>query len=254
MNKVVCVIQARMGSTRLPGKTLMLLGGKPLLWHVVDRCRRAKKIDEVVVATTTAQADDAVAEFCAQEGFACFRGSEDNVLARYHGAAKEHGATTVIRVTGDCPLIDPETLDACVEAFSGGAFDYLSNALPGDRTYPRGLDVEVFSFAALDKAFQNATETYEKEHVAPYIWENKNGEFRIAPIVQAPPEFTRPFRLTVDYPEDFQVMTKIYDALSPEGAYVDTRAAFAFLDQHPDIAQLNAHCEEVWKQRVARKA
>ncbi len=251
MNKTVCIIQARMGSSRLPGKTLKLLGDKPLLWHVAERVKHAKLVDSVVIATTTSPDDDAIFSFYQEFGLACHRGSVENVMSRYYEAAKEQGATIVVRVTGDCPLVDPVTLDACIAAFQQGSWDYLSNALPGERSYPRGLDVEVFTFAALEKAFQNAKETYELEHVAPYIWENKTGEFRISPIMSAPTGLARPYRLTVDYPEDFAVVEKIYQALYKPGEIIPIAEAMAFLDAHPEVALINSQCEEKWKQRMA---
>jgi spore coat polysaccharide biosynthesis protein SpsF len=240
---IACIIQARMGSTRLPGKILKTLGGKPMLWHVVDRCRAATKVDRVIVATTTNPEDDAVHSFCMENGIPCFRGSSDDVLERYHGAAKEVGTDTIVRVTSDCPLIDPAVIDMCIGAFESQPVDYVSNVLPGPRTYPRGLDTEVFSFAALEKATRDATETYEKEHVT-VIWENKKGEFRIGKTVLAPPDLAREYRLTVDYPEDFELIERIYSELYVPGSIVDMRKAIVFLDSHPDVSGLNATCEQ----------
>lgn len=250
MSKTVCIIQARMGSSRLAGKTLKLLGDKPLLWHVAERVRYAKLVDSAVIATTTSTEDDAIFSFCKEQGLACHRGSVENVMSRYYEAARERGATAVVRVTGDCPLMDPATLDACIVAFQQGGWDYLSNALPGKRSYPRGLDVEVFTFAALEKAFLNAKETYELEHVAPYIWENKTGEFRISSIVPAPPELACSHRLTVDYPEDFAMLEQVYRTLYKPGEIISAKQVIAFLDANPEIALINAHCEECWKQRT----
>jgi len=248
----ICIIQARMGSTRLPGKILNILGDRPLLWHVAERARHAQLVDQVVIATTDSSDDEVIFSFCQEQKLTCYRGSVENVLSRYYHAAKGQGATTVVRVTGDCPLIDPATINACIEAFYKGRWDYLSNAVPGERSYPRGLDVEVFTFTALEKAFLNAKEVIELEHVAPYIWQNKTGEFRISPIVSAPPELARSYRLTVDYPEDYAVMERIYLTLYKPGNIVSTKEVIAFLDNHPEVALINMHREEHWEQRMAK--
>lgn len=241
----ICIIQARMGSTRLPGKVLMDLCGQSMLWHVVTRVMRSRTVDRVIVATSTALSDNVVAEFCDMNGFTCVRGSENDVLGRYHQAATEFGpADSIVRVTADCPLIDPKTIDVCVEALLSGASDYISNVVPGERTFPRGLDTEVFSFMALDRAFVRATEPYEREHVTPYIWQNKYQENDIAPMITAPPELARAYRLTVDYPEDFALIEKVYDALYVSGDIIDARQAVSFLDAHSEVASLNADCEQ----------
>ncbi|MFH1077793.1 MAG: glycosyltransferase family protein [Patescibacteria group bacterium] len=239
-----CIIQARMGSTRLPGKILKMLAGKPMLWHVVVRCRKATKVDRVIVATTTNPEDDAVEAFCVENGIECFRGSSDDVLERYHGAAKEAGADTVVRVTSDCPLIDPTVIDLFIGAFETQSVDYVSNIIPGHRSFPRGLDVEVFGFAPLETAAAEATEPYEKEHATPYIWENRKGAFRIGQAVPVPPDLSRGHRLTVDYPEDFALIERIYVELYRPGSIIDTVQALAFLDKHPEVASLNASCEQ----------
>ena len=241
---IACIIQARMGSTRLPGKTLKPLAGEPMLWHVVERCRKATKVDRVIVATTTNPEDDAVAAFCEENDIPCFRGSSENLLERYHVAAKEAGADIVVRVTADCPLIDPTVIDACIAAFEMQHVDYASNVNPGPRTFPRGLDTEVFSFSALEKAAMEVTEAYQREHATPYIWENKNGEFRIGQTIFAPPDLARSYRLTVDYPEDFQLIERTYEELYIPGTIVDTKKAILFLDSHPDVAAMNASCEQ----------
>ena len=151
--RIVAVIQARMGSTRLPGKVLKPLAGQPVLARVVDRVRRARHVDEVVVATTTLPADDVLADLCRTRGWACERGSEEDLLDRYHAAAAAHHADAVVRITSDCPVIDPGVVDRVVEAFLVQPCDYASNTLE-PRTFPRGLDTEVFSQAALELAWR----------------------------------------------------------------------------------------------------
>ncbi len=239
----VIIIQARMGSTRLPGKSMKLLSGKPLLWHVVQRCKRAKRADLVVVATSRNPEDDAIEKFCASETISCYRGSHDDVLSRYYETAKQVPAETIIRITSDCPLIDPGLIDDCARVFEKGGVDYVSNVNP-ERTFPRGLDVEVFSFRALTQAHEEAREPYEREHVTPYLWQNKNNQFSIGEPIVATSSYRRPYRLCVDYQEDFDVMERIYREFYEEGEIISTLSAIAFLDAHPEVASLNRECEQ----------
>ena len=155
---IIAIIQARMGSSRLPGKTLKLLAGKPSLWHVVKRCNASKLADLVVVATTKDKSDNQIEKFCKKYKIPCHRGSVDNVLERYYGAAKRYRLSIIARVTADCPLIDPITIDRVFKAHKTPKCDYVSNVVPGTRTFPRGLDIEVFSFSALKKAHDEAKE------------------------------------------------------------------------------------------------
>ncbi len=146
---IVAVVQARMSSTRLPGKVLAEVAGHPMLWHVVHRLRRARLVNRIVVATSENPADDAIQQFCKQESIDCFRGSESDVLDRYYQAAQAFSADVVVRITADCPLIDSNIVDRVIQHFLDDDLDYVSNALR--YTYPDGLDVEVFSFAALEQ-------------------------------------------------------------------------------------------------------
>ena len=168
--KVVAIIQARMGSTRLPGKVLLELAGRTMLGRVVRRVRLAGLVDEVVVATTNAPADDPIVDECRRLPVACFRGSEHDVVERYHRAAAAYRADVVVRITADCPLIDPEVTDHVIRAFLQHRPDYASNTL--HRTYPRGLDTEVFTAAALARACHEASEPYQRTHVTPYIYQH----------------------------------------------------------------------------------
>lgn len=237
------ILQARMNSTRLPGKVMQNISGHPLLFHVAERCRHAKRADRVLVATSTSMDDDVISDFCVRHGFACYRGPRDDVLDRYFGAAQASKADIVVRITGDSPLIDPAIIDECIAAFRESKADYLSNVNP-TRTFPRGLDVEVFSFRALENANRESAMPYEKEHVTPYIWENKKGEFVIGPSVTASPAYQSDTRLSVDYPEDLHMIKEIYAALYREGEIVDSKEAIRFLREHPGIAALNAHSQQ----------
>lgn len=232
-----------MGSSRLSGKTLKNLNGKPLLWHVYNRCKTSKYADLVVVATTTDKSDNPIEKFCKKHKIPCFRGEENNVLSRYYGAAKKFKIDIVIRIPGDCPLTDSHTIDRCFVSFKRQKCDYISNVVPGERTFPRGLDVEVFSFSALEKAYNEAVEDIDKEHVTPYIWRNNKREYKIGEIVTAPPDLKRSYRLTVDYPEDFTLINTIYKKL---GKYkiIPAVKAIKFLDKRPEIASINADCEQ----------
>ena len=163
-----------MGSTRLPGKVLMELEGKPLLQRVVERVKRAKKIDEIIIATTKNKEDKKLTEFAEKLKVKSYAGSEDDVLDRYYQAAKKFGAENIVRITSDCPLIDPEIVDDIISYYLNNDFDYVSNTI--SPTYPDGLDTEVFSFKALERAWKEAKKGFEREHVTPYI--NRHPEIR----------------------------------------------------------------------------
>ncbi len=171
--RIVGMIQARMGSTRLPGKVLAEIAGVPMLVRTFERARRAATVDDWIVATTSDPADDTLEALCVEHGYRLFRGSVEDVLDRYHGAAVEAGADVVVRLTADCPLIDPALVDLTVRAFLDASppADLVVNRLPGARTYPIGLDVEVVSFAALDRAWREAVEPHQREHVLPYLYD-----------------------------------------------------------------------------------
>lgn len=233
--KTVAIIQARMGSTRLPGKVLMDLGGKTVLARVVQRVQRSRRVDEVVVATTESKQDTVLMEECERLGVLAIRGSSDDVLDRYWRAARERSAEIVIRVTSDCPLIDPELVDETVRVFLAKNADYCSNVFP--RRYPRGLDTEVFTFAALDRAWRQAREPHQREHVTPYFYEHPE-LFRIA---SAPGEEDySTHRWTLDTPEDLNLLRGIYESL--EGAETRSwREVLAFVETRPELMSLNAH-------------
>src|ERR1700675_3995041 len=211
---IVAIVQARMGSSRLPGKSIADVAGRPLLWHVVHRLRRAKLVDQVVIATGEQNGDDPIAEFCGSEGIACFRGSEEDVLDRYYRAAQASRADTVVRITADCPLIDPAVVDRVIARFQTGDCDYASNVLR--YTSPDGLDTEVFSFAALERAWQEARKPSEREHVTPYL---RSGQFRIANIASDSPVPQGKHRWTVDYPADLEFVRQVYGVFSANGHF-----------------------------------
>jgi spore coat polysaccharide biosynthesis protein SpsF len=229
-----------MGSTRLPGKVLLPLGPATVLEHVITRVKATPGLAEVVIATTRNPQDDRLAAAAAGYGATVFRGSEEDVLERYYQAAEASGADVVVRITSDCPLIDPEVVGQAVARFAtDGALDYLSNAV--ERTYPRGLDTEVFSFAALARAHREATRAYEREHVTPYL--NQHPErFRLAAFHNPAGNFAH-LRWTLDTPEDYQFFQAVFHELAHLPT-IRTADVLALLERRPDIGAINAAVEQ----------
>jgi spore coat polysaccharide biosynthesis protein SpsF len=238
-NKVVLVMQARMGSTRLNGKVMRNLYGKTILEHDIERIRQAKLVDEIVIATTTKEQDDIIMEEAQRLGVKVFRGSEDHVLSRYYYAAKESGADTVVRVTSDCPLIDPYILDEVITFYKENEYDIVSNAGNVDiRTYPRGLDVEVFSFEKLSEAYQKAEEKYQQEHVTPYLYENDKVGYYNNDVNYSN------FRWTLDTEEDWEMISVIYQNLYHGKHDFYFKEILEFMLQHPELEEINKHVEQ----------
>ena len=226
-----------MGSTRLPGKVLLDRAGEPRLARVVRRVRRARRVDEVLVATTTEPHDDALAALCAERGWRCFRGSETDVLDRYYQAAKARTAHVVVRITSDCPLIDPAVIDSAITGLELQQADYCANVVR--RTYPRGLDVEAFSFAALETAWQADARPDWREHVTQFIVQNPD---RFALTNLSSDDDHSDLRWTVDTPEDFELMGKIYGHFGHDE--FSWREVLALLAEHPHWSEINRHIEQ----------
>jgi len=224
-----------MGSTRLPGKVLMDIGGRTALARVVRRLSRATLVNEVIVATSVLPTDDAIVRECERLGVSCFRGSESDVLDRYYWAAKDCGADAVVRVTSDCPLIDPQLVDETIQAFATEEADYASNVIP--RTYPRGLDTEVFTTEALAWAWLEAREPHQREHVTPYFYEHP-GTFKIASAASHA-DFGR-HRWTLDTPEDLELIRAIYVRFDNRDDF-SWRDVFDLMEREPELSRLNAH-------------
>ena len=235
--KTVAIIQARMGSTRLPGKVLLGLAGEPMLARVVARVRRARRVDEVLVATTTETPDEALAALCAERGWLCFRGNETDVLDRYYRAASGRGAEVVVRITSDCPLIDPAVIDAAIEGRELQQADYCANVVR--RTYPRGLDVEVFTMAALETAWREDDKPEWREHVTQFILHHPE-RFELTNMSHDEDHSDR--RWTVDTPEDFELMGKIYGHFGHDE--FSWNEVLALLAQHPQWNEINRHIEQ----------
>jgi len=234
--EVSAIIQARMNSSRLPGKVLMPVLGKPMLAQMLDRVAQAKSIARIVVATTDQRADDEIAALCRREGYECFRGSEDDVLDRYYQAARRGHADVVVRLTADCPLMDSATIDTVTKTFLDGQYDYVSNTAPLPSTWPDGSDVEVFSFAALQRAWREAVKPSDREHVTFYLWNNP-AEFRVHRVEHVPD--WSDYRLTVDYAQDLELVRAVFEALYPLSRSFTLKEIVAFLDANPDVKALN---------------
>jgi spore coat polysaccharide biosynthesis protein SpsF len=241
--RTVAIIQARMGSTRLPGKVLKDIAGRPMLWHVVTRTRLASLLDETVVATTVEEQDDQIVEFCKDKGFKYVRGSEDDVLDRYYRAATETDADTVVRITSDCPLISPTIVDRTIRIFNKTDSEYTNTKVE----YPNGLDVEAMAFATLERAWNEATRSEDREHVTTYV--RRFDDFKKATVenlldtsqYSATDEDTV-LRWSVDYPSDLEFVRTIYSHLHKHGSWTfDQQAVFELLERHPEIVQITDH-------------
>lgn len=240
--KTVAIIQARMGSTRLPGKILKELQGYSVLSHVIQRLKQSTKIDEIIIATTTNESDNLVEKEALNCDVKVFRGSETDVLSRYYFAAKEADASTIIRITSDCPLIDPIVTDKIIDFYidNSESFDIVSNAVSDitQRTYPRGLDTEVFSFNILERAFNEATKSYQREHVTPFIYENGK-----CYVYKNDKDYSN-FRWTLDTRDDFYMISAVYDGLykGKHNFYMDD--IVKYLNIHPKIVEINKNIEQ----------
>jgi spore coat polysaccharide biosynthesis protein SpsF len=235
--RTVCIVQARTGSTRLPGKVMLDIAGEPMLERVVERCRAVEGVDEIVVATTSAERDRPVAELASRIGVGCHRGSEDDVLERYVEAARRFRAEAIVRITADCPLLDPGVSSRVVARFSEESPDYASNVLR--RTYPRGLDTEVITRTALEAAHDEAIERDDREHVTRFVWQRPQ-RFHLLSVEG---EVDRSaLRWTVDTAEDLQLVRLIYERLG-HGAFA-TAEVVELLEHNPEWAAINAHVEQ----------
>lgn len=239
--KVIAIIQARMGSTRLPGKVLMNIDGKTILSHVVDRVRQCKKIDDVIVATTTLEKDDLIVKELEKINCNYYRGSEENVLDRYYNTAKLYKGDIIIRITSDCPLIDPNVIDDMIDYYLSHDYFMVSNVglQMENRTYPRGLDTEIFSFELLKKAWLNADKNYEKEHVTLYMYENENNICYFKNNIDL-----SKYRLTVDTIEDFNLIKSIYEKLYIDKKYFYLDDIIKLLIENPQLYEINKNIEQ----------
>lgn len=232
---ILGILQARTSSTRLPGKVLRPLLGEPMLARQIERLRRSRRLDRLVVATSDQPDDDPIARLCADLGIACRRGSLEDVLDRFHGAAQPYRPAHIVRLTGDCPLADPAVIDACIDFHLAGDFDYTTNAL--QPSFPDGLDVEVLRMRCLDEAWRRATLPSQREHVTPFLYTQPEryriGHFRSEARLSH-------LRWTVDEPADFALVKAIYAELYPTDPAFTTADILALLARRPELATLNA--------------
>jgi len=237
--KIVTVVQVRRGSSRLPDKVFRPLSGKSLFVRQVERVQASKLCGQVVVATTTNAADDLVWEVCQQEGLECFRGHDQDLLDRHYQAALKYGADIVIKIPGDCPLIDPTVIDAVIGFYLENAdkYDYVSNLHPA--TFPDGNDVEIMPMSVMEEAWKNASRAFEREHTTPYIWERPE-LFRIGNVIMGGGiDYSMTHRLTIDYEEDYQFIRAVWDELYPEDPFFGVGDILELLEKRPDIYAIN---------------
>jgi spore coat polysaccharide biosynthesis protein SpsF len=236
--KVGIVSQARMTSTRLPGKVLKQIQGHSLLEYHLNRLAWSGL--PVIVATTVNKTDDPIVEFCEKKAIPTFRGNENDVLSRYYGAAEKFNLDVLVRVTSDCPLIDGKLIRQAVDQYQalGNRWMYMSNCL--ERTYPRGFDFEVFTFEMLKSAFERATTVPQREHVTPYFYQKIDSRTELKSLTRG--SNLSQFRLTVDEPDDFKLMEKL---IVDHGCALKTEAEIGeILQKHPELGQINAHIEQ----------
>jgi spore coat polysaccharide biosynthesis protein SpsF len=237
----VAIIQARMTSSRLPGKVLMPILGRPMLAYEIERLRKVRGVERIVLATTVNRSDDAIAELCATEHLDCYRGSEHDVLGRYYEASVTFGARVIVRVTADCPLLDPDVVERVLWEFSTAedGCDYASNMITP--TFPYGMAAEVFSFDALRDAHAHAREAAEREHVTPYIYWRPE-QYRLRSVTMSPN--LSQHRWTVDTADDFALINRILQALYPVTPDFRMADVLALVQAHPDWQEINRHVRQ----------
>ena len=241
------IIQARMGSTRLPGKIMMSVRDKPLLHYVINQVLHSKKIDKLIIATTNLPQDDEIVKFVDLYGIEVFRGSEDDVLDRYFHCAKEFKLDAIVRITSDCPLVDPEIIDRCIEKFENENLDYLSNTnkqIDDDWIYdpcgfPPGFGVEVFTFNTLENAWKNTEKPFDREHVTQYILDNPK-KFKIGGLENQ--EDFSDLRLTLDYQVDFDLIKLVIENF-PDGEIYNLKKIISFFDDNSHLKLINSHIQ-----------
>lgn len=237
---IVTVIQARRGSTRLPDKVMLPLAGAPLLVRMVERVKAAKLSGTVVVATTTDAQDDAVEALCQTAGFDCFRGHPTDLLDRHYQCGKAFGASVVLKIPSDCPLIDPEVIDRTIRFFleNQAAYDFVSNLHPA--TYPDGNDVEIMPMPILETAWREAEKPHEREHTTPFIWDRPE-RFRLGNLIwEKGLDYSMSHRFTIDYKADYDFIHAVYEALYPLNPQFGLDEILGLLDENSDLYAINA--------------
>lgn len=235
--RTVIIVQARMGSTRFPGKILKKVMGRPILEYQIERLKKVRNADDVVIATTVNKNDQLVVDLCRQLECSFIKGSEDDVLSRYLEAAIECDAKFIVRINADCPLIDPNVVERVIKHYHSNIlkYDYVSNILKP--SYPVGLHTEIFSLSTLKQAHKNAVDPVEREHVTPYIYRNPH-MFKIGSV--ALDVDLSHYRWTIDYPEDFDLLRKIIEGLYPLKSDFDMYDILDYLEAHPELNDINS--------------
>ena len=236
--KKLIIVQARMTSARLPGKVMKIVCGKPLLEHFINRLKRVKYADQIVIATTINDIDNQIVDLCKKLDISYYRGSEEDVLGRYYEAAVEYGGDIIIRITSDCPVIDPEVVDSLINFYTSNIekYDYVSNTLK--RTYPQGMDSEIISFDILKEAHLNAYDPFDREHVTPFIksssprYSLKNIEYKTN---------LSHYRLTVDTSEDLELIKKIFKELYFRNPEFKMEDILTVLKANSEWQSINSH-------------
>lgn len=238
MSRVLTIVQARFASTRLPGKILLPLLGEPLLVRMIRRVQAARLAGEVVVASTIDPIDNQTEQLCRAHGIPCYRGHATDLLDRHLQCARSRAAEVVLKIPSDCPLIDPAVIDRVIGAFQGSAVDYASNLHPA--SYPDGQDVEVMSFAALERAWRESSRDFEREHTTPYIWEHPD-RFRLRNVPwETGQDLSMTHRITIDYPEDYELIKRIFESLFPRNPCFGLADIMRLFQDQPELRAINA--------------
>lgn len=239
--KIVVTIEARMTSSRLPGKVLMPFAGKPALQRMIERIRHSKYADEIVVATTINKTDDCVAELCRRLGVGCFRGSEYDVLSRVLGAAKEHKADIIVELTGDCPLIDPEHIDKTIEEFFENNVDVATNVFP--LSLPIGFDVQVFPVSTLEEVGNLTNDYLDRVHVSIYMY-NHPEKFKIRNWTADEDCYWPEMRVTLDEKADYDLINIIFEKLLLQNENFSARDVIQLLRREPELVEINKNVRQ----------
>ena len=240
MRKLI-IVQARMTSTRLPGKVMEIVCDKPLLEHLINRLKTIRSADQIVIATTVNETDNQIVSLCKKLDTLYYRGSEEDVLGRYYEAAVEYGGDVIIRITSDCPVIDPDVVGYLIDFYMKNLkkYDYVTNTLK--RTYPRGMDAEIVSFKALKEAHFNAYDPFDREHVTPFI-RNRPTQYRLHNIKYSS-DLSR-YRLTVDTSEDMELIRRIFESLYVENPEFTMKDIVSKMAANPEWEYINAHIHQ----------
>lgn len=242
--RVNAIVEVRMGSTRLPGKTMMDVAGKPSISRLLERLGYAREIDDIIVATTVKTEDDVIEKYCKDNGYICYRGSSEDVLGRVYNAAQKYDTDIIVEVTGDCPLLDPWLIDECIKLFLGSDYDYLSNFI--EQSYPPGIDVQMFTFEALSEMNRLAKDEKYREHVTLYILKHpKNFKMH---NVKAPSELNYPdWHLELDEAKDYELIKRIYESLYPNDPKFTTMDIINLLKDNSAWLEFNKDVKRTWE-------